>query len=205
MKLGFFGAQGVGKTTLAEEVSNETGLPLVFTKTVDVFKRNGIRPDQVLPFTTRIAIQNEILDVAEALWSDYDSLVTDRTPIDMLAYTMIDINSGTRMTESECIAFMDYKNRCIQAINRNFAMLTLVQPGIPLDKGNKLRAALDPVLMDVMNTTMLGLISLPNIECTVSVLRRDCLDLKKRAKSVSLALSSLAVRSLTERGDVTLH
>jgi hypothetical protein len=188
MKVGLVGAQGVGKTTLAEAVSNETDLPLIFTNTVGVFEKLNLKPDEVLSFETRISIQHKILDAAIELWDGHHEFITDRTPIDMLAYTMIDINSDTRLTKEQTIAFQLYRDRCIEATNKYFTTIVLVQPGIPMRETSKVRAALDPVLCEAMNTIALGLLLHEDILSHRSFIPKDLLNLKDRTIAVEDAI-----------------
>lgn len=196
MKLGLVGAQGVGKTTLAEAVSNETDLPLVFTNTTEVFKNIGLRPDKCLPFEVRIEIQNRILDSAIELWEDHYSFITDRTPLDMLAYTMIDINSDTRLLPDQIKAFEDYQRRCIDATNQYFNSVILVQPGIKAENVDKPRASLDLVLCETMNTLMAGLMMHENLYATSIMIPRQVLDLKDRVRSVQHTIIRTAKNEL---------
>lgn len=206
MRIGLAGAQGVGKSTLAEAVSNETDLPLIFTKTSDVFKDMGLRPDQDLGFDTRIQVQNEVLNRAEDLWSDHVSFITDRTPLDMLAYTLIDINSDTRMNIRQEAEFFAYEHRCYESLNRHFTNVTLVQPGIHDGfQQNKSRASLDKCLVSTMNTILLGLLIDSRVAIYKSMIPAYILDLRERVEAIDMAVNKSALRFMQGLEECSVH
>ena len=206
MRIGLAGAQGVGKSTLAEAVSNETDLPLIFTKTSDVFKDMGLRPDQDLGFDTRIEVQNEVLNRAEDLWSDHVSFITDRTPLDMLAYTLIDINSDTRMNVRQEAEFFAYEHRCYESLNRHFTNVTLVQPGIQAGfQQNKSRASLDKCLVSTMNTILLGLLVDSRVAIYKSMIPAYILDLGERVEAIDMAVNKSALRFMQGLEECSVH
>lgn len=204
MRVGFIGAQGVGKTTLAKSMNIRMGYPIVETNTTKVFKDMGLKPDEVLDFESRIEIQNKIIDAAIDAWSKETYYVTDRTPLDMLAYTMVDINSSTRLTKSELEAFKDYRNRCIKATHRHFDLILLVQPGIDATRQDKMRASLDPALVDKMNIIMKGL--LPEAAPVMtSIIPVDALSIRDRMTYVSAFAMNLIGHFTTESFESVLH
>lgn len=205
MRIGLVGAQGVGKTTLAEEVSNETDLPLLLTSTAKVFEENGIRPDQVLTFSQRIDIQHKILTSAEALWGDHATFITDRTPIDMLAYMMIDFNSDTRLSESETKLFTDYRERCIESTNEYFTSVLLVQPGITPMNVEKSRASLDVALVESMSALMMGILMNDNISAFRTLLPKEVTDLKERVMVVNATINTASKMFLEGIERTTCH
>ena len=96
MRIGLCGSHRTGKTTLAEAVSKKTGIPFVRTSTSEVFRRAGLDPAASLDFNKRLWIQNETLEAAKGVWEAAGkSFITDRTPVDMMAYTLGDIQGGT--------------------------------------------------------------------------------------------------------------
>ncbi len=97
--LGLCGSHRTGKTTLAQMFAEEYDLDFVVTTTSEVFAEHGLKPSSPMDFTTRLWIQDKIISAAEKIWSGCDTpFITDRTPLDMLAYTLGDIQ-GIVMVE----------------------------------------------------------------------------------------------------------
>ena len=94
--IGLCGSHRTGKTTLAKEVSCKTGLKFIQTSTSEVFAQNGLDPSEPMDFSTRIWIQNKVVSAAEEVWKGAgERFITDRTPIDMMAYTLADIDGAS--------------------------------------------------------------------------------------------------------------
>lgn len=94
---GITGAHRSGKTTLAKELAESLGFEFLETKVTDVFTQLGVDPKANLPFDQRIDVQNEIM---KSLQVQYElrsgkMFIADRTPFDVLGYTMADIQRNT--------------------------------------------------------------------------------------------------------------
>ena len=78
---------------MAREFSGKSGLPLVQTSASEVFKQLGLSPKLDYPLSQRIDVQRRILDACEKQYRSVDTgvFVTDRTPVDMMAYMLADI------------------------------------------------------------------------------------------------------------------
>lgn len=153
MNLGLCGGHRTGKTTLASAIAQQKNIPFVKTDTSAVFRKFGLDPAESMDFRTRIEIQHRILEAAIAVWERESSFVSDRTPIDMMAYTIGDIQGKTEVDFSK---LEDYLNLCFKATNKFFAKLVIVQPGIPLvyEVG---KAALNLAYIEHINILVLGL------------------------------------------------
>lgn len=187
MSYGLIGAHRVGKTTLAERLSNETNYGLLFGQAGDVFKRRGVDPAEPMDFGLRLEIQNELLDVHTAMWSAEKGkpFFTDRTPICMLGYTTADLAGHLCLTDREYHGYMQYRERCFDATNRFFGAVFVVQPGIPIaDPGDKPTAALNRSYIEHLNSLMIGLANAEECLTPVYVIDRDCLGLEARCREV---------------------
>ncbi len=130
--IGICGAHRTGKTTLAIALSKALNMPFVAIGTSELFAQHNIDPAKPMDFRTRIAIQNKVLDKAESIWFEMDEpFVCDRTPIDMVAYTMSEVLGNTldKQLEQE---LLDYRVRCNTVLDRYFGALVLVPPAIPI-------------------------------------------------------------------------
>ncbi|MDA8091229.1 MAG: AAA family ATPase [Nitrospiraceae bacterium] len=181
MRIGLCGSHRTGKTTLAEAVSKKTGIPFVRTSTSEVFRRAGLDPAASLDFNKRLWIQNETLEAAKGVWEAAGkSFITDRTPVDMMAYTLGDIQGSTQADFNEV---EDYLERCFTFTNRFFDALVIVQPGIPLvhEQG---KAALNRAYIEHLNYLILGLTEDPRRTARVIRLGRETMGINDRVKTV---------------------
>ncbi|HDN25598.1 MAG TPA: AAA family ATPase, partial [Thioploca sp.] len=152
-KIGLCGSHRTGKTTLAEALSKKMGIPFLKTSTSMVFKQHGLHPAQVLDFKTRLWIQHRVIEAAVAVWqTEKDSFVTDRTPIDFMAYTLADIQGATVVDFAELEAYLAL---CFEVANQCFTKLAVLQPAIPLvfEPG---KASLNRAYMEHLNTIVQG-------------------------------------------------
>ena len=131
--IGLAGAHRCGKTTLAKAYADKFGIEFMKTDSAGVFERFGLDPQSDYSFSDRLFLQNEILNEAIKVYkqADFKQAITDRTPIDMLAYMMADIKRET-LTENDDLQFMEYFGRCMETANRYMSVVVIVQPGIPV-------------------------------------------------------------------------
>jgi hypothetical protein len=177
MNIGLCGSHRTGKTTLAEAISQQTGMPFVKTSTSEVFNKHGLDPSKPMDFQKRLWIQHKILDTAQHLWlAEQKQFITDRTPLDMAAYTLADIQGATEVDFPE---LEGYLARCFEVTNYFFKVLVLIQPGIPLmhEEG---KAALNKSYLEHLNYLILGLCNDARINSTLVFLHRDVITLEDR-------------------------
>ncbi len=179
--IGLCGSHRTGKTTLAREIAAQTGREFIQTTTSEVFAQNGLSPSDPMDFSTRIWIQDKVVDAAEAIWATAcKPFISDRTPLDMIAYTMADIQGKT---EVDFNAFERYLEHCFAVTDRFFSELAVIQPGIPLvhEAG---KAAMNSAYIEHLNTLIVGLCADKRLHCPVRVVRREILDLNQRVTEV---------------------
>lgn len=185
MRIGLCGSHRTGKTTLAKAIAERAGMPFVRTTTSDVFRQFGLDPAKPLPFDKRLWIQHKVLDAAEAVWrEEKDSLVTDRTPVDMMAYTLADIQ-GAVAADFGQLEF--YLSRCFESTNRFFDALVVVQPGIKLvhEQG---KAALNRAYMEHLNYLVIGLANDQRLKTRLVCLDHGETGIEERINTVLEAL-----------------
>ena len=188
MTIGLCGSHRTGKTTLAEEISQRTGIPFVRTSTSEVFREHRLDPSKPMEFDKRLWIQHKILDAAERAWNNgHKHFITDRTPLDMAAYTLADIQGSTEVDFGK---LEGYLARCITVTNAFLKILVLVQPGIPLvyETG---KAALNEGYLEHLNFLILGLCNDDRIKSTFLCLHRDVTDKEARVKKVMEVVDTL--------------
>ncbi len=179
--IGLCGSHRSGKTTLAAKVAALVGIPLVKTATSEVFAANNLDPADKIDFATRLWIQRKIVAAALDVWHEDDRpFVTDRTPIDMMAYTLGDVRGDTEVDFVELEKYLDY---CFSVTNEVFSRLVIVQPAIPLvaEEG---KASLNRGYIEHLNILILGLCCDERLRCPVRIIPRNVLDLGERARQV---------------------
>jgi hypothetical protein len=191
MRSGLCGAHRVGKTELASRIAVVLGVPFIETRTSDVFRKAGHDPAQPMDFETRMRVQHLVLDAAESLWNGCISFVTDRTPMDMLAYLLADIQGGTSLRSDEVA---EYAARCFRLTNRYFDAVAVIQPGIPLvDAPGK--AANNPAYIEHVNSLVLGLVSDERLHLPYFTMRRTTLDIHERMHALDGFIKRVGARS----------
>jgi len=178
-KIGVCGSHRTGKTTLAKHLSQTLDIPFIPTQTNNIFAQHGLHPAQPLEFKTRLSIQQQILESAINLWQT-QTYVTDRTPIDFMAYTLADIQ-GT--TPDEFTQLENYLMTCFQATDEFFTQLIIIQPAIPLIQAPG-KAALNRGYMEHLNILIQGLCHDERLHCQAYVIRRDVTDIQARLKAI---------------------
>ncbi|MEA5478439.1 AAA family ATPase [Pseudanabaena galeata UHCC 0370] len=179
--LGLCGAHRTGKTTLAIAIASHLNIPFVRTTTSQVFAQLGLDPAEPMDFKTRLFVQNHVLDAAEQVWQNSATpFVSDRTPIDMIAYTLGDIQGKT---EVDFDLLSQYIDRCFASTNQFFQNLAIIQPGIPLvyEEG---KAALNAAYIEHINILVIGLCNDSRLKTNVFCNARDAIDLKTRILNI---------------------
>lgn len=173
---------------MAEAISQRMGIPFVKTGTSEVFRQHGLDPSNPLDFEKRLWIQHKILNAAERVWqSEEKPFVTDRTPLDMAAYTLADIRGSTEVNFAE---LEGYLSRCFDVTNKIFKLLVLVQPGIPLvyEEG---KAALNESYLEHLNFLILGLCNDARIKSIFLYIDRHTTDIENRVRTILEAIEKV--------------
>jgi predicted ATPase len=186
-RIGLCGSHRTGKTTLARKLATHHDIAFVESSVTAVFKQhffnhNPLKPDAKMDFEARLWIQQRILEAAEQLWQHAPlAFVTDRTPLDFMAYTLCDIQGATQVHFEELAEYLD---RCFAVTNQFFTRIVVVQPGIPLIYAEG-KAALNQAYIEHLNTVILGLCHDERLHCPVTVIKRNILDIEQRVTVTS--------------------
>jgi len=193
MSLGLSGSHRTGKSTLARAFAEYEGIPFVQTTASAVFKAMGVSPSETLPMGKRLEVQRRILDEFDRLYSNAGAqlFVTDRTPIDLMAYTMVEIGQAM-LTPKDERALYDYTDDCMQVLNRHFSTVVLVSPAIPLiaEEG---KASLSRPFIDHLALVIEGLCLMPQVAPKVYRIPRFQVDIADRVESLCSIVEKRAV------------
>lgn len=186
---GLCGAHRTGKTSLARAYAEKHGIAFLETSVSAIFKEMGLDPAASFDFSTRLMIQETILDRLDALYGTVEPgapAIVDRTPIDLVGYTMADA-VGHAVGPADQGRFAKYVERCFDVINRRFATLVLVQPGIPL-KEEEGKAVVNQAYIEHLNSLMLGLTVDERIKCSHFYIMRNLTDMDDRILALESAV-----------------
>lgn len=134
MRIGVSGGHRVGKTSLCKRLADELGIEFVQGSATPIFQKFGRMPADALPFAERLEIQFELLNDYEQRLSGKRDFITDRNPIDYIAYTLAELNNAVAIEQVKLgeLKLSQYVSRCFEVSNACLDMGLLVQPGIPL-------------------------------------------------------------------------
>lgn len=130
--IGFCGVHRSGKTTLARALAEHLNYKYVDCSASPTFVRLGIEVQDVpkMEFKERLSIQKEIVQDFVTKVEGKQNIVTDRTPLDHLMYTMAEILPG-KTVENE---YKIYEALCYLVLS-NFSHIFLVHPIEGADRG----------------------------------------------------------------------
>lgn len=186
--IGLTGPHRCGKTTLAKAYSEAEKVPFVQTSASGVFKQMGLSPKADYSLDTRIEIQENILTALTEQWRSAGEgiYITDRTPIDLMAYTLADVPREP-LPDATQERLTKYMNNCRRVLNENFSVIVLMQQGIHLvDEVDK--APIGQGYMDHIKHLMWGIAASNEVLSHQFYMPKRTIDLQERVKCVNYAL-----------------
>lgn len=180
--IGLTGSHRTGKTTLARRFAEVSGYSLVETSTSAILRNVDIDPREDYPLERRLLIQRYLLDCLEGEYVSHRNFaITDRTPIDLLAYLLADVRR-TNVTDKVGQQVERYIADCYQVTRENFAGVVIVQPGIPVVEDES-KAPGVASYMEHINLLCLGAIATGRLgDVKAYSLSRSCIDVDERAE-----------------------
>ncbi|UUZ75434.1 hypothetical protein LP414_27345 [Polaromonas sp. P1(28)-13] len=133
-------------------------------------------------FKTRLDIQEEVLKQVDAIYDCVPAgvdAIADRTPLDMLGYTMAEA-IGENVLPEDQNRFAAYVQRCFDVTNKRFSAVVLLQPGIPLIPGRDGKAVANLAYMEHLNSLILGLTVDPRLKTSHFYIQRHQLSVEER-------------------------
>lgn len=187
MIVGLTGAHRTGKTTLARAFAERNEVAFIQTSASKVFVDMGLNPHVDYPFDVRMEVQERMLDLFQKQYTlAGDNYITDRTPIDMMAYTLADVQQQTLSPEQDA-RLQKYLQDCINLTNRTFTVLIVVQPGIPVlfEEG---KASLTKSYIDHISHLVMGLVVNEAIQPQHFYVPKRMTNLERRVDAVESAI-----------------
>lgn len=192
------GSHRTGKSTLAKAYAEKVKIPFVETSVGKIYSELGYDPSLTYDFVTRLGIQEEILKRVDQIYAKYagEGFITDRSPLDMAAYTLADA-IGDRVPAESHERLLKYVNDCFAVTNKRFQMILLIQPGIPL-VFEKNKAALNESYIEHLNSLMLGLSVDERLDVAHFYMPRVLTDLDDRVLALEASINSKMQRTQSE-------
>lgn len=201
MRIGLCGAHRTGKSTLAEQVSQQLGLKRVASPVSAVAREYGFDMDNDRRDSPHfLRMQKHILvAIAQAVQNEA-SFVSDRTPIDAAAYLLADVQANTGDAEFQQ-AVLEYQAKALAATENLFDAVILVPPGIPFDSMDGKPGA-NLAYQEHHHLICAGLLTELTIPC--AQLPRDLLNLQERTNAVGEMVSMIRGARAAKSGLVGL-
>jgi hypothetical protein len=197
--IGLCGAHRTGKTTLAKAYALKSGSTFLETSVSAINRELGFDLSKEHTFAERLAHQEQILERIDRIYGQHagEDVITDRTPLDMIAYPMAEaINS--RVADEDQERFARYVQKCIDVTNRRFGILMVVQPGIAL-KDAEGKAAANAAYIEHLNSIILGLTVDERVKPLHFYIPRHMRDLAERIEAVEYAARRGLARAMAVR------
>jgi len=181
--IGICGVHRTGKTTLAKALAKELSMTFLPINTSKIFENSHLDPAEPMDFRTRLWIQQQILSYACNVWAIGDSFICDRTPIDMMAYTLAEVQGHTLDKELE-FELAEYLWDCQSATQQYFGYLFLVSPAIPITKASG-KASLSRGYIEHIHRLCIGFFNEEDLMLCGSRLPRSLTDLSDRVRFIA--------------------
>lgn len=129
MILGLAGSHRSGKTTLARAVAARGGIAFYDGSFGRLARTLGFESVTRMSVVERLTMQNRVLDLYDReIRLDAADRITDRTPLDMLAYLMAEVGMHAGLEETASRAIVAYRDRCVALTRDLFDDVFLLQP-----------------------------------------------------------------------------
>lgn len=191
MMIGLCGAHRTGKTTLARLYAKQAGIEFVETSVSAINKELGFDLTKEHTFAERLDQQYTILERVDAIYARHagKTVIVDRTPLDMISYTMAEAINN-RVSDEDQDRFAQYVQKCFDITNKRFGVVVLVQPGIEITDADG-KAVPNRAYIEHLNTLILGLICDERMNVPHGYIQRNKTELEERVEAVDYCVGSV--------------
>lgn len=128
--IGLAGTHRTGKTTLAKLWAEQNDIEYITPDVSGVIKTFGMECGDIKTIDDRLKIQRRLVEACDKTFLRKTGVfITDRTPLDVAAYTMAD--AVQHMSKSQAEELNDIVEDCISITNATMGSIIFLQPGIP--------------------------------------------------------------------------
>lgn len=130
MSFGVCAAHRCGKSTLAKRLSEDMGFHFFEASFGAIAKDLGwASAVDKMTLTERMAMQEAVLDeYVRRLYLAPRPFITDRTPLDMIGYTLGEVTMNGAMDEVLSLRINAYVTRCVHVARSQFDAMILLRP-----------------------------------------------------------------------------
>lgn len=206
MIYGLIGASGSGKSTLAQLVAEHMALTFLPTSISESAKRHGFEAVGDLSLHDRIDLQYHLLnDMVEAIRKVDRPAILDRTPIDMIAYMLCEVNmhSHKQVSDKDLIRIEDYVDECIDATQMHFAHVFFLNKLDFVAVGDKPRPPVNPAYAVHTDLVMRGALAMMEGMINMSIVEPT--DLNVRLDHLSTIIANNLDFHERSRKQAALH
>lgn len=199
-RFGISGAHKSGKTTLAKHVASKWRMKYVDMRLSDVLRAFGASPNEIIPFADRLNIQQNMVKHCINLLDEADTnYITDRTFIDVAAYTLSYMPHAVSDLESETVKLII--NQCYQAQSAFFDKLIVVGNGFEPPKAPDAheKAAYSWAWNFQLQAIIKGLVLNVNMKCPVSFIGDQISGLSARNDKIDTIIAEAQRDAALER------
>lgn len=166
-----------------------------------IFRDLQLDPKVDYKLIERLAIQQVILERIGAIYRKAGNVfISDRTPIDMLAYMLADVQRSNVPAQVEKYVEA-YMKDCFALANEHFSTLVLVQPGVPIaDEEGKAPATF--AYMEHINSLCLGLMVNEKITASHYMIPRLMTGFEQRITQLDLSVKKSIERFQEHRKNI---
>jgi hypothetical protein len=128
-RIGLTGAHRTGKTTLAKLWCEKTGIDFKTISMTEILADEGLRTIDIKDAETRLRIQRKAVERCDRVFGNLKtSFISDRTPIDVAAYTLTDAVEGFYKTSEQQEEALHIVRQCVDITNAYFNGVMMLRP-----------------------------------------------------------------------------
>lgn len=198
MRIGFTGAHRTGKTTLAVRTGDLLNLPVVTSSASALAKEVGFDFNADNGISWRLMFQTIVRDDMASSWGKHEAFVADRTPLDLAAYLLADVQMTTGDSEIQD-QIVQYVEGCIAATRKLFDLVILVPPAVPVEPVDG-KPPVNPAYQEHHHFLVRGLLNDQELGVRAQELRRDTIGIDMRLDFVERAARAAAFHLPLVRG-----